>query len=56
MKDIGQKITRTLTMISKVAYVVMPFQTAIASLQPFILPTLSTAAVALKGVDNPRAK
>ncbi|CAD8051563.1 unnamed protein product [Paramecium primaurelia] len=55
-KTYSSKIMSALGFISKFAYIAIPLYTSLSALQPFLMPTLKTAKVALKSTQNPQAQ
>ncbi|CAD8065424.1 unnamed protein product [Paramecium sonneborni] len=55
-KTYSNKLMSALALISKFAYIAIPLYTSLSALQPFVLPTLKTAKVALKSTQNPTSQ
>ncbi|CAD8153728.1 unnamed protein product [Paramecium octaurelia] len=55
-KTYSSKIMSALAFASKFAYIAIPLYTSLSALQPFLLPTLKTAKVALRATENPKAQ
>ncbi|CAD8156816.1 unnamed protein product [Paramecium pentaurelia] len=55
-KTYSNKIMSALGFISKFAYIAIPLYTSLSALQPFLMPTLKTAKVALRSTQNPQTQ